>query len=106
MAMPNRTKIVFIGATSMSFGLSMLRDIFSSDELRGSTLTLVGRNAQTLGKMTELAKLLNAKMGAGLIVEQTTDRRAAFDCGGLRPQPSVEAGLRSAAQIRHPPHAR
>ena len=47
--MSNRTKIVFIGATSMSFGLSVLRDIFSSDELRGSTLTLVGRNPQTLG---------------------------------------------------------
>ena len=44
--MTNKTKIVFIGATSMSFGLSMLRDIFSSDELRGSTLTLVGRNAR------------------------------------------------------------
>jgi alpha-galactosidase/6-phospho-beta-glucosidase family protein len=77
--MTNRAKIVFIGASSMSFGLSMLRDIFSSDELRGSTLMLVGRNAQTLGKMTELAKLLNAKAGAGLIVEQTTARRAAFD---------------------------
>ncbi|HUL89389.1 MAG TPA: alpha-glucosidase/alpha-galactosidase [Pseudolabrys sp.] len=77
--MSNRTKIVFIGATSMSFGLNMLRDVFSSDELRGSTLTLVGRNAQTLTKMTELAKLLNAKMDAGLFIEQTTDRRAAFD---------------------------
>ena len=81
--MTNKTKIVFIGATSMSFGLSMLRDIFSSDELRGSTLTLVGRNAQTLAKMTELAKLLNAKAGAGLIIEQTTDRRAAFDGAGF-----------------------
>ena len=58
--MANPSKIVFIGATSMSFGLSMLRDIFSSDELRGSILTLVGRNAQTLTKMTELARLLNA----------------------------------------------
>ncbi len=77
------TKIVFIGASSMSFGLNMLRDIFSSDELRGSTLTLVGRNAQTLGKMTELARLLNAKSGAGLIVEQTTDRLAAFDGAGF-----------------------
>lgn len=77
--MSNKTKIVFIGATSMSFGLSMLRDIFSSDELGGSTLTLVGRNAQTLGKMTELARLLNVKSGAGLIIEQTTDRRSAFD---------------------------
>ena len=81
--MTNKTKIVFIGATSMSFGLSMLRDIFSSDELRGSTLTLVGRNAQTLAKMTELARLLNAKSAAGLIIEQTTDRRAAFDGAGF-----------------------
>jgi alpha-galactosidase len=81
--MTKQTKIVFIGATSMSFGLSMLRDVFSSDELRGSTLTLVGRNPTTLLKMTELAKLLNAKAGAGLIIEQTTDRRAAFDGAGF-----------------------
>ena len=77
--MVNRTKIVFLGASSMSFGLSMLRDIFSSDELRGSTLTLVGRNPKTLAKMAELARLLNNKTGAGLLIEQTTDRRAAFD---------------------------
>ena len=44
--MPNATKIAFIGATSMSFGLSMLRDVFSNHELRGSTLTLVGRDRQ------------------------------------------------------------
>ena len=81
--MANQTKIVFLGATSMSFGLSMLRDAFSSDELRGSTLTLVGRNPATLAKITELAKLLNAKAGSGLIIEQTTDRRAAFDGAGF-----------------------
>ncbi len=74
--MTNKAKIVFIGASSMSFGLSMLRDIFSSGELRGSTLTLVGRNADTLGKMAELARLLNEKRGAELVIEQTTDRRA------------------------------
>jgi alpha-galactosidase/6-phospho-beta-glucosidase family protein len=77
MAFP--TKIVFLGATSMSFGLSMLRDIFSRDELRGSTLTLVGRDLATLSRTAELAKLLNSRTGAGLIVEGTTDRRAAFD---------------------------
>lgn len=81
--MANQTKIVFLGATSMSFGLSMLRDAFSSDDLRGSTLTLVGRNPATLAKITELAKLLNAKAGSGLIIEQTTDRRAAFDGAGF-----------------------
>ena len=81
--MTNRTKIVFLGASSMSFGLNMLRDIFSGDELRGSTLTLVGRNAATLSKMTELARLMNAKAGTGLVIEQTTDRRAAFDGAGF-----------------------
>jgi len=81
--MTSRTKIVFLGATSMSFGLSMLRDIFSTNELSGSTLTLVGRNAQTLSKMTELARLLNGKSHARLIIEQTTDRRAAFDGAGF-----------------------
>ena len=34
-------------------------------------------------KMAELARLLNAKSGAGLIIEQTTDRRAAFDGAGF-----------------------
>ena len=81
--MANQAKIVFLGATSMSFGLSMLRDIFSSDELRGSTLTLVGRNPATLSKTAELAKLLNKKSGAGLIIEQTTDRRAALKGAGF-----------------------
>jgi alpha-galactosidase len=81
--MSNTAKIVFIGATSMSFGLSMLRDVFSSDDLRGSTLTLVGRNAAALEKMAELAKFLNDKKRAGLIIEQTTDRRAAFDGAGF-----------------------
>lgn len=81
MAKP--AKIVFLGATSMSFGLSLLRDIFSGDELRGSTLTLVGRNPETLGKMRALAELLNQKTHAGLIVEQATDRRAALDGAGF-----------------------
>jgi alpha-galactosidase len=77
--MSSTTKIVFLGATSMSFGLSMLRDIFSGDELRGSTLSLVGRNPTTLRKTAELANILNNKHAAGLVIEQTTDRRAALD---------------------------
>jgi len=77
--MARQTKIVLLGATSMSFGLSMLRDIFSSKELHGSALTLVGRNRVTLSKMAGLARLLNDKTGSGLVIEQTTDRRAALD---------------------------
>jgi alpha-galactosidase len=81
--MVKQTKIVFLGATSMSFGLSMLRDVFSSGELHGSTLTLVGRNPQTLAKTAALAKLLNEKFDAGLTIEHTTDRRAALYGAGF-----------------------
>ncbi len=80
----NTTKIVFIGAGSMSFGLSMFRDIFSSvvdgeSPLRGSTLTLVDTNAETLGRMAQLAQMMNQQSGAGLKIEFTVDRRAALD---------------------------
>src|SRR6187401_82713 len=77
--MSNQVKIVLLGATSMSFGLSFLRDIFSSSELRGCTLTLVGRHPDTLARIFNLAQILNSKCSAGLHIEQTTDRRAALD---------------------------
>jgi len=77
--MGNTAKIVFIGATSMSFGMSMLRDVMSSRELAGSTLTLVGRRADALARVTELARTMNARSGAGLTIEGTTDRLAALD---------------------------
>ena len=75
----NTTKVVFIGAGSMSFGLSMFRDIFSSTELAGSTFTLVDANKESLSRMTELAMMMNHHSGAGLKIESTTDRRAALD---------------------------
>ncbi len=81
--MSNHPKIAFLGATSISFGLNMLRDIVHTDELRGSTLVLVGRDPARLAEMSEIAKLLNDKSGAGIIVEQTTDRRAALDGAGF-----------------------
>ena len=81
--MTRTTKIVFIGAGSMSFGLSMLRDLVTSDELRGSTLTMVDIDAAALSRMTGLARLLNARLNAGLVIEQTSDRRAALDGAGF-----------------------
>jgi alpha-galactosidase len=73
------TKIVFLGASSASFGISMFRDLFSSHDLAGSTLILVARNLDRLARAERLAKLLNEKTGAGLKIECTTDWRAAFD---------------------------
>jgi alpha-galactosidase len=81
--MPNTAKIVFIGAGSMCFGLSMFRDIFFGEKLQGSTLTLVDINAETLARMTMLARMLNDLSGAALKIEHTTDRRAALDGAGF-----------------------
>jgi alpha-galactosidase len=72
-------KIVFIGAGSMSFGLNMLRDIFCGTALAGSTLTLVDHDREALARMAALAHVMNEASGAGLTIEQTTDRRAALD---------------------------
>ena len=81
--MTNHTKIVFLGAGSLSFGLSMFRDVVLSKELAGSTLTLVTRRADTAARAAELAQLLNKTSGAGLTIEHTTDRRAALDGAGF-----------------------
>lgn len=81
--MTNTTKIAFIGAGSMSFGLSLFRDAFCSGELAGSTLTLVDTDSEKLAAMARLAGLLNEMKGAGMTIEQTTDRRDALDGAGF-----------------------
>ena len=73
------TKIVFLGASSASFGLSMLRDLFSTQDLVGSTLVLVGRHAEKLARVERVAKLLNERAGAGLKIESTVDWRTALN---------------------------
>ncbi|MDE1936812.1 alpha-glucosidase/alpha-galactosidase [Bradyrhizobium sp.] len=73
------TKIVFLGASSASFGLSMFRDLFSTNDLAGSILVLVGRDSERLERAERVAKLLNEKFGAGLKIESTTDWRAALN---------------------------
>jgi len=70
----NTTKVVFIGAGSMYFGLNMFRDLFSTTELSGSKLVLVDLNEEYLERMYQLALKMNAESGAGIIIEKTTDR--------------------------------
>lgn len=81
--MPMRAKIVFLGAGSTAFGLSQFRDLFSTGELHGCTLVLVDPNRQALERMAALAQWMNARSGAGLAIEHTTDRRAALDGAGF-----------------------
>jgi alpha-galactosidase len=77
--MSNLAKIVFIGAGSMSFGLSTFRDQFNTKALAGCTLVLVDTNPDNLRRMTALAHMMNDTGGSGLKIESTTDRRAALD---------------------------
>src|SRR5689334_15277630 len=79
----NTTKIIFIGAGSMSFGMSMFKDLFCAEELAGSTLSLVDTNPENLQRMTGIAKLMNARTGAGLKIESTTERREALPGAGF-----------------------
>jgi alpha-galactosidase len=77
--MPKTIKIVFLGASSASFGLNMFRDLCANREFSGSTLVLVGRNKDRLARSAQLAKFLNERSGAGMNIEFTVDRRAALD---------------------------
>lgn len=76
MAAP--VKIAFIGAGSAAFGLSLFQDLFSSDELQGSTLCLMDKNAEALGRMADLARVMNRAGNARIEIEQTQDRRTAL----------------------------
>ncbi|HIJ37405.1 MAG TPA: alpha-glucosidase/alpha-galactosidase [Rhodospirillaceae bacterium] len=76
--MGNSAKIVFLGAGSAAFGLSLFRDIFTSTELSGCTLTLVDTNAEQLQRMADLAEVMRRQSGLSLTLEQTTDRKAAL----------------------------
>jgi alpha-galactosidase len=69
------TKIVYIGAGSMCFGLSLFKDIFTSKELNGSTLSLVDIDEENLERMYKLALKMNEASGIGLKIEKTLNRR-------------------------------
>ena len=60
----NPTKIVFLGAGSISFGMSMLRDIVTTQELYGSTLTLVTQHPETARQVADLARYLDDAPGS------------------------------------------
>ncbi len=57
--MPLPTRITVIGAGSASFGENTLSAIMRSKKLRGSTLALVDRNAESLDIVHRLAERLN-----------------------------------------------
>lgn len=68
-------KIVFIGAGSMSFGMPTFKDVFTTPELKGSTLSLVDINEENLERMYALALKMNEVSGMEMKIEKTTERR-------------------------------
>ena len=71
-----KVKIVFIGAGSLCFGQGTFKDIFSTQEMKGSTLCLVDTNKENLERMVSLTHIMNKESGLGLKIESTSDRRA------------------------------
>jgi alpha-galactosidase len=73
------TKIVLIGAGSVSFGTNMLRDLFAAREaLRGSSIVLVDINPEALRLMQAVARRLNEASGEPFKIEATTERAKAL----------------------------
>ncbi|MHA1745757.1 MAG: family 4 glycosyl hydrolase, partial [Promethearchaeota archaeon] len=73
-----KKKIVLLGAGSSVFGPSMFSDLYLSQVLDGSTITLCDINEPKLQMIYDLLSYENEKSGNKFILEQTTDRKEAF----------------------------
>jgi len=62
-------KVSLVGAGSASFGLETIRDIASSEELHGCTVTLIDVDKERLKVMTRVAERLNEHFKADLKIE-------------------------------------
>ncbi len=71
-------KIAFIGAGSTVFAKNLMGDILSFPELAGSTIALMDIDPERLETSQAVAHRINDRLGAGAVIEATTDRRAAL----------------------------
>lgn len=76
--MGKKPKIVLIGAGSAIFGLSMIKDAFSTKELWGSELVFVDIDQPSVKKMTQAARRINDELDAGYDISYTTERTKAL----------------------------
>ena len=87
------TKITVIGAGSASFGENTLSAIMRSKKLRGSTLALVDRNAQSLDIVHRLANRLNVEWDAWFVITAHTHHAEALP-GSQFVVNAIEVGAR------------
>src|SRR6266545_2050436 len=76
--MTSNIKITVIGAGSASFGENTLSAIVRSKKLRGSTLALADRNADSLGVVHRLANRLNREWDSQFNITAHTDHSEAL----------------------------
>src|SRR3990172_5426730 len=73
------TIITVIGAGSASFGENTLSALLHSKKLKGSTLRLVDRNAQSLDIIHRLANRLNKEWNSNFTISAHTNHKDALD---------------------------
>lgn len=89
------TTITVIGAGSASFGENTLSAILRSKKLKGSTLRLVDRNAQSLDIVQRLANRLNNEWDSQFNISAHTNHKDALD-GANFVVSAIEVGPREA----------
>ncbi len=87
------TKIAVIGAGSASFGENTLSAIMRSQKLKGSTLALVDRNAESLDIVQRLANRLNREWDAQFKITAHTKHQEALP-GSQFVVNAIEVGAR------------
>jgi len=72
-------KIAVIGAGSLSFTPSLLRDFAQFEDLFGSKIVLMDIDDSKLPQVLDIAKRINKVAGANYIFETTTDRKKTLE---------------------------
>jgi len=88
------TKIVVIGAGSASFGENTLSALMRSKKLRGSNLTLVDRNTDSLDIVKRLAERLNREWDSNFTISSFTNHKDALDSDTQFVVSAIEVGAR------------
>ncbi len=93
------TKITVIGAGSASFGENTLSAIMRSQRLKGSTLALVDRNADTLDIVQRLAERLNREWDSHFTITAHTNHLDALSDSNFVVN-AIEVGARENLWLR------
>ncbi|MEM3659200.1 MAG: alpha-glucosidase/alpha-galactosidase [Thermoproteota archaeon] len=71
-------KITVIGAGSLAWSATLVRDLCLTPSLRGSTVVFMDVNEERLNLINAFAKRYSSEVKANLVFEKTSDRRAAL----------------------------